>query len=651
MFKKYQHIERFGNDEVDGIEIGECFIFPKIDGTNSSLWSENNRLCAGSRNRQLTLDNDNAGFFNAMVKEDDIKRLLEDYPNLKLFGEWLVKHSLRTYRDDAWRIFYVFDVIEIVGEDSRYLPYEEYKPLLEKYNINYIPCQAIIKNPTYDNLLKECENNTFLIKDGEGVGEGCFTSDARVLMLDESQKSISKIKVGDIVKSYNTSTREIENKKVLNVFYNGKKPIEDWYNYCLFPKGVSSRGFDNKSFRATKTHKVYTGNNSYEGIEQVDGLYHYEPLIDNYRYQAILGLVMSDGCIDRRSIISLCQKKGGGSQDFCDVFSFFLNKPTFFISGKSSKMWASTFNKKYTLGIVNKFYKNGKQDYISISDELNLVGWSYFFMGDGSTQSNGIVELCIASFSEEQSQYTLQKFNSFFGVNAKLKKDKRVTNGSGYTIRTRVEDGKKVLKSISKYILPSFRYKLRGFDFINELESIPTIEKGLIFREFYVKKPISEYKTYKKYKFFDAYDIEVEDNNNYFIEKCLVHNCVIKNYDYENRFGRKIWAKIVTNEFKEKHTKEMGSKEIQGSKMIEEEIVEKFLTNEMIEKTYSKILLDNDNRWNSKMIPQLLNTIYHDFIVEEMWGIVKKHKNPKINFKTLISFINYKIKKCKKELF
>lgn len=32
-FNKYQHIERFGTDEVENIEFGRCFIFYKIDGT------------------------------------------------------------------------------------------------------------------------------------------------------------------------------------------------------------------------------------------------------------------------------------------------------------------------------------------------------------------------------------------------------------------------------------------------------------------------------------------------------------------------------------------------------------------------------------------------------------------------------------------
>ncbi len=29
MFIKYPHIERIGNTEVEGIETGECYVFPK----------------------------------------------------------------------------------------------------------------------------------------------------------------------------------------------------------------------------------------------------------------------------------------------------------------------------------------------------------------------------------------------------------------------------------------------------------------------------------------------------------------------------------------------------------------------------------------------------------------------------------------------
>jgi len=169
-FVKYQHIERFGNDEVQGIEFGGCHIFPKIDGTNGSVWW-NDGIRAGSRTRECTLGKDNAGFCNWVINgKHKLYEYLEIHKNHRLFGEWLVPHSLLTYREDAWRRFYVFDVM--ADESGTYLPYEIYHPHLEYFGLDYIPPICIINNATYNNLLHELDNNVFLIQEGRGCGEG-----------------------------------------------------------------------------------------------------------------------------------------------------------------------------------------------------------------------------------------------------------------------------------------------------------------------------------------------------------------------------------------------------------------------------------------------------------------------------------------------
>jgi len=173
-FKKYQHIERYGTDEVDGIEIGECFIFPKIDGTNGSVYIGNDgNIKAGSRRRELTLEKDNFNFYKYILQNENIQNYLNKHPTHRLFGEYLVPHTLKTYRNDAWERFYIFDVC-IDKEDGslEYIPYDIYKPMLEEFKLDYIPPLARIKNPTYDQLIKLLEQNTFLIEDGKGVGEG-----------------------------------------------------------------------------------------------------------------------------------------------------------------------------------------------------------------------------------------------------------------------------------------------------------------------------------------------------------------------------------------------------------------------------------------------------------------------------------------------
>ena len=170
-FKRYMHVERFGNDEVQGIELGGCYVFSKIDGTNGSVWFDNG-LQAGSRKRQLSIEEDNAGFYDWVKNGRHNLREFFIHTNdeLRLFGEWLIPHSLRTYREDAWRKFYVFDVWDELKE--KYVPYDEYKILLDDFGIDYIPPLCVMNNATYENLLVEIDNNKFLIQEGAGCGEG-----------------------------------------------------------------------------------------------------------------------------------------------------------------------------------------------------------------------------------------------------------------------------------------------------------------------------------------------------------------------------------------------------------------------------------------------------------------------------------------------
>ena len=175
-FRKYQHIEIFGTDEVENINIGKCYIFPKIDGTNSSCWlNADGELRCGSRNRELTLEKDNAGFYVAMFFNDFIINYLKAHPNHRIFGEWLVPHTLKTYRPDAWRKFYVFDVAIDNDELERgleYIPYDIYAPMLEEFGIEYIAPLRIVKNGDYEYFIHCLEVNDYLIEDGKGVGEG-----------------------------------------------------------------------------------------------------------------------------------------------------------------------------------------------------------------------------------------------------------------------------------------------------------------------------------------------------------------------------------------------------------------------------------------------------------------------------------------------
>lgn len=172
-FKEYQHIERFGTDAVENIEFGECWIYPKIDGTCGTVYmGDDGTIKAGSRHRELTLDNDNAGFYAYVLNNNNIQDYLHKHPTHRLFGEWLVPHSLRTYRDDAWRRFYIFDVCIDKENILEYIPYDIYQPMLEEFGLDYIPPIAKVTNGSYDNFVHWLERNNFLLQNGKSVGEG-----------------------------------------------------------------------------------------------------------------------------------------------------------------------------------------------------------------------------------------------------------------------------------------------------------------------------------------------------------------------------------------------------------------------------------------------------------------------------------------------
>ena len=172
VFKKYLHIERLGNDEVENIECGECYIFPKLDGTNSSIWlDKNENIACGSRNRKISIDNDNQGFCKYILEnyQEQLIEFFRNYPELIIYCEWLVPHSLKTYRNNAWNQFYIFDIYD--NENNRYLSFKEYDKILKLYNFNYILPLIIIKNPTFEKLQEFLDTNTYLMQDGE-IGEG-----------------------------------------------------------------------------------------------------------------------------------------------------------------------------------------------------------------------------------------------------------------------------------------------------------------------------------------------------------------------------------------------------------------------------------------------------------------------------------------------
>ena len=167
-FQKYQHIERLGTVATEGILGGTVYIFDKLDGTNTSVYlNDSGEVEVASRNRVLTDREDNHGVRAHILSDGRYKDYLAAYPTHRLYGEWLVPHTLRTYKDTAWRNFYVFDVMD--GE--RYLPYDEYSTACAIHAVPFIPLIAKLENPTAEEVAAFLDKCTFQLKPGS-LGEG-----------------------------------------------------------------------------------------------------------------------------------------------------------------------------------------------------------------------------------------------------------------------------------------------------------------------------------------------------------------------------------------------------------------------------------------------------------------------------------------------
>ncbi|HNS42166.1 MAG TPA: RNA ligase family protein [Taishania sp.] len=165
-FKKYQHLERLYKKEVSGIDQGTCYIFSKLDGTNSQIWLENGELKAGSRNNILTLEKDNYGFYQYVLNNKDLYLpFFTILPNAILYGEFLKIHNIKTYRKDALDKFYVFDVML----NDHYIEYDTYQLTLEKLGILYVPLLAKVNDykGDFSEFLPQAD---FLLESGHGEG-------------------------------------------------------------------------------------------------------------------------------------------------------------------------------------------------------------------------------------------------------------------------------------------------------------------------------------------------------------------------------------------------------------------------------------------------------------------------------------------------
>ena len=215
-FVKYLHVERLDNPNVEGILSGTCRIEPKVDGSNASVWIRDGKICCGSRNRELSEEKDNASFYSWMLSDNEepkfIYDLLNDHPDLRLYGEWTgltsFVGSIKDYNPEAKAHFYIFDVVNL---DEEFIPKETWEPVLIDYKLEpwIIPTLATIENPTIEDIEKIANENIYLLDNANHAGEGVVIKNedyknykgeyaVAKFVLDEYKQNKKRFKAGHI---------------------------------------------------------------------------------------------------------------------------------------------------------------------------------------------------------------------------------------------------------------------------------------------------------------------------------------------------------------------------------------------------------------------------------------------------------------------
>ncbi len=395
--------------------------------------------------------------------------------------------------------------------------------------------------------------------------DGCFTADDKIMLADGSSIPIGKIvdkKLSLEVLSYNFKTGIIEPKKIVGWKKSEKgAPLSEWRTIHLRQIRTSLKGklSNHCIITPTNNHLFFrqSDNNTIEEVEaqflkEGDILYTPNIGLSTVEKQVILGTLLGDGSCTYCQEIDKTRNKGIRFTHSRKQKEYVEYKATLLKGLKGTVKDISVTNsfnseKTHYQSLVNKAinecyklaYKNYKK-YVTAEwlNQLDWLGFAIWYMDDGSLDKgpkNNSIFLHTEGFSEEENQTIINFYNNR-GYKCNLRND-----GRGHIfIHFSTESSELIFKQIRSFICPSMQYKLperhQGYfdDSILNVTSKPTLylSSGVIEK---IEEGLTSHCP-KNVKSRYRYDIEVEDNHNYFCQGVLVHNSLMKCYYWNNEW-------------------------------------------------------------------------------------------------------------------
>ena len=407
--------------------------------------------------------------------------------------------------------------------------------------------ESLIKYPKIMNLVsEECENILDEVVVVESKVDGCLEYKNRVLLEDGSSLAIGYIvqnKLKYNVASYNVFTRQIEYKPILNWYINEKS--KEWI-ILRIRMGYRQRGDRVKNIMCTPNHQFYNGTSYVDAIDLKAGdkVCEFHESMSYEQQQLIYGSLLGDGWLSHTN------DKNKGHKFFAFLHSekqteyvkfkrkilsnLFANENSY-ISGYGSKTFrVNSICSPFISNIYTICYPNDTKSITnSWLENLGIMGIAFWYMDDGHTDfsefQNSRAHIATNGFSFEEVNI-LSKFLEYRGYKNSVLKDR-----VGYRIDINTNSSEKLFSDISPFIPNCMKYKVPS-----KYRNIPCIIEYIPINNTNElnKLEITEIKTIKSKKGSNRYNIEVKDNNNFFINKILVHNSNFRAryIDNEERF-------------------------------------------------------------------------------------------------------------------
>lgn len=381
---------------------------------------------------------------------------------------------------------------------------------------------------------------------------GCFTWDTSILMADGSEKHIVDIQPGDVVQTFDESTRELSTAKVLNKFENGLKPLSEWVRIsCDTNCGGTKYRYTAKM---TKNHKVFTPSGWIEAgnLQVGDTIYTKDYELSDTQISVLLGIGLGDANVVKdykySSITRYVYIKKAADEKYLfntmSVFDGFIGVTTRKTSGFGkpvTRVNLKTFHNLPSYLSSNKnILRTGYTFTEDIINHLTPLALALFYIDDGCRESckkDGYersvnvqprAQLALHRHPKESAERLSKYLNEKYGITNRIVKYDDHYKDCGYQLEMDVNGTIKFYDLIAKYIPPEMRPSKLSHDWLD----VPYEDWTKDFGEYkLVKKTIGKIEQMNEVwkrparKSLRSYDLEVDGTHTYFANRIAVHNC------------------------------------------------------------------------------------------------------------------------------